>query len=174
MKKLQLFLIVTMILVLGVSNGFAQRKRFPRRWKVKKHVVFVKPAPQLGLRYGYATSTEKSYAGVQLWLPMTRFIYFAPSFDYLYGWEGTQYKGNLDLILKGGVKNPLYLGGGLAMHYKKLSGNTGEFNIGGNVFVGLELLQRSAIKPFVQGQWTFINNNKNQFSVLVGLNFRIR
>lgn len=179
MRKSLKLLVVFVLALFMVQSVMAQspaRKRKIRKWKMKKRVeaMMHRPAPELGFRYGYATTVEKSYAGIQLWLPMARKFYFVPAFDYLYGWQGSQYKGNLNMILKPGFRSPFYFGGGLVIHYKKLSGNTGEMNFGGNVLVGIKLLKRSPIQPFIQPQWTFINNDRNHFSVLLGINFRIR
>jgi hypothetical protein len=179
MKKLTKWMVVFLMSMFLVQSIFAQgpaRRKQIRKWKIKKRVEAMRyrPAPELGFRYGYATNVEKSYAGAQLWLPMARRFYFVSAFDYLYGWQGTQYKGNLNLILIPAPRSQFYFGGGLVLHYKKISGNTGEMNFGGNVLLGIKLFPRSPIHPFIQPQWTFINHSQNHFSVLVGLNLRIR
>lgn len=169
------FSLIILIMLLAISsNVFGQNRKKIRKFRSKQIAKRVVPVPEIGFRYGYVTTFKNSYAGVHIWMPLNRKFYLTPSLDYLFDWAGTQYKGNVELILVPSWRSPFYLGGGLALHYKKISGNTGETNPGSNLFVGLKFMPRSSIKPYVQAQWTSINGEKSHFHVLAGLNFRIR
>lgn len=141
----------------GLSrDAHAQRGR-------RRRVVQVRRPPELGVRAGYDFDVDHFSFGGQLRVP-ARVLELLLSGDG-YVEPGTNpYQLNADLVLRFRRLSPLYAGGGVGFFHHVTT------DVGPNIVVGLEPpRRRSAIRPYAEGRWTFLDNAR-PFRFVFGVN----
>lgn len=160
--------IVTVIILLAGSLSAQQRPRRMRR------SAMMKPASSIGLRIGNDFKNDQYFVGAHFWLPVGVFWRFMPSADYYFtDNDFKRWQLNGDVVFKPRPMGSLYFGGGVAVEYLTLDDKT---DVGGNILVGLEFSGRrkTPITPYIQARWTFLDEHREYFSLLGGINFILR
>ncbi|NOT08902.1 MAG: hypothetical protein HOP28_11940 [Gemmatimonadales bacterium] len=126
----------------------------------------------LGPRVSYQFDLEKAGVGVQLGVPIARYLEFYPSFDLFFVDRGSFWHINADLKYRIAAASVswLYIGGGLNIARSGF-GTFHDTRTGLNLFVGAESL-RGRVHPF--GEFRFIANDGSTTQIAVGLNFTLR
>ena len=153
-------LIVLCVLV-GVIFAAAARDAQAQR---RRGRIGIQQPPELGVRAGYDFKTDYFSLGGQLRVPAGRFALLLSGDSYIE--PGTNpYQLNADLVLLLRELHPLYAGGGIAFYH---SGTT---DTGPNIVVGLSPRRRagSAIHPYAEGRWTFLDT-ATPFRFVFGVN----
>lgn len=168
-KSLIRILSIATIIVLLAGSLFAQHR--PRRMR---RPGTIKPASSIGLRIGNDFKNDQYLVGAHFWLPVGMFWNFIPSADYYFtDSDFRRWQFNGDVVFKPRPGGSLYFGGGVAVEYLTVVDKT---DVGGNVLVGLEFSgrRRTPITPYIQARWTFLDENREYFSLLGGINFILR
>ncbi|MCU0646162.1 MAG: hypothetical protein MUC94_18130 [bacterium] len=168
-KSITRILSIVTVIILLAGSLYAQHR--PRRMR---QPAMMKPAASVGLRIGNDFKHDQYLVGAHFWLPVGLFWNFIPSADYYFtdnDFKRWQFNG--DVVFKPRPRGSLYFGGGVAVEYLTLDDRT---DVGGNVLVGLEFRGRrkTPITPYIQARWTFLDENREYFSLLGGINFILR
>lgn len=125
----------------------------------------------IGPRVSYQFDLKKPGIGVQLGVPLIRYLEFYPSLDYFFVDVGSFAVVNADLKYRIATEsiNWLYVGGGLNVRRSGAGGLTAT-RAGVNALVGVEPLQ-GRIHPF--GEFRFTVNNGSTAQISAGLNFTL-
>lgn len=161
-------MLLVIILATSVNAQFGRRRR-PEPDRRPSPVSF------LGLKAGKDFKNDQFEVGAQLLLPVSRFWYLAPNFDYYLAENLTRWQFNGDIMFKPHPLSAFYLGGGVAVDYARPDGGEFATEIGGNAFVGLMFggLRLRTMQPFVQARWTFYDRD-SFFTLQGGLNLALR
>ena len=140
----------------GLSRTAEAQRRGRRR--------LIGDPPELGIRAGYDFKVDHFSLGGQLHIPGRGFGLLLSGDSYIQ--PGTNpYQLNADLVLQFQTLRPLYAGGGVGYYH------AGTGDVGPNIVVGLEPARRrgSAIRPYAEGRWTFLDNG-TPFRFVFGVN----
>ncbi|MBN2092391.1 hypothetical protein JW964_22410 [candidate division KSB1 bacterium] len=160
--------LLIIILATSVNAQFGRRRR-PEPNRRPSPVSF------LGLKAGKDFKNDQFEVGAQLLLPVSRFWYLAPNFDYYFAEKMDRWQFNGDVIFKPRPLSAFYLGGGVAVDYARPEGGEFATEVGGNALVGLSFGGRRlrAMQPFIQARWTFYDKH-SFFTLQGGLNLALR
>jgi len=136
-----------------------------------------------GIRGGYAFDQDVGSAGVQLRIPLASFVSIAPSFDVFFddldaaSVEGTDWQGNLDLLLRPRGLGGIYAGAGLALadvQRVDLDDVSSGTEAGWNLLVGIRGTSFAEVRltPFAEARWTGIAGEED-FRLVLGMNIPI-
>ena len=157
-RVMVLFALVAVGLMAVSHDAEAQR---PGR---RRGLAGVVNPPELGVRAGYDFESDHFSLGGQLRIP-GRTVQLLLSGDSYIEPGTNPYQLNADLVLQVRPLRPLYAGGGLGYFH------SGTGDLGPNIVVGLEPARRrgSAIRPYAEGRWTFLDN-ATPFRFVFGVN----
>ena len=117
----------------------------------------------VGVRGGYYSDAEASFAGVDLLTPIARSWYFNPNFEYAFVDNGSAYTLNGDVHYDLPVSGAHYvwLGGGPALIVRDYDRGFGDRNtdVGVDLLAGLGWKGSSAV-PYVQGKVILADNTE--------------
>jgi hypothetical protein len=152
-----------MALVVVTLTAVSREAEAQRRGRRRGLAGVVDP-PELGVRAGYDFKVDHFSLGGQLHIPGRDFGLLLSGDSYIQ--PGTNpYQLNADLVLQPRRLRPLYAGGGVGYYH------AGTGDVGPNIVVGLEPQRRrgSAIRPYAEGRWTFLDN-ATPFRFVFGVN----
>jgi hypothetical protein len=163
-EKLKIIQLLLLCIILTLANhdiAQAQWGDRPDREALRERFQRAM-APAVGVHGSYDFDADKPGAGIHGHIPLWRVIRFVPSGDLYFGDE-TTWQANADLAF---FLPRLRPGGGLAIVDGSRVGSD-DIEIGYNLFINMQLMGRTGMappdwlfRPFVEGRWTFVNDDR--------------